>query len=149
MYFGALLLYYSCLSFSSPLYLAVSGCLYCLLFLARTFTCSAVFLLFCSASFACSSHFVLGFQDNLAKFCHLHVFAFFQTLQYSFFILQYFNLIINILGTFALKDRISSGGSATEGQFPFIASLQVFRQHLCGGSIITPRHILTAAHCLK
>lgn len=55
-------------------------------------------------------------------------------------------------------ERIINGQTATPGQFPYQASLRVWAQpqgaprpsfiHFCGGSIISKRWILTAAHCL-
>lgn len=50
----------------------------------------------------------------------------------------------------ATEERIVGGGSAMLGQFPFIASLRSVSSdsHFCGGTIITARYILTAAHCL-
>ncbi len=40
---------------------------------------------------------------------------------------------------------------AAEGQFPYQVSLRagtLVRSHICGGSILNSRFILTAAHCL-
>ena len=46
--------------------------------------------------------------------------------------------------------RIVGGGPATEGDWPWMASIQsVFQSHFCGGSLIAPDAILTAAHCVE
>ena len=34
------------------------------------------------------------------------------------------------------------------GQFPYQVSFLYFGSHRCGGSILDPLHIVTAAHCL-
>jgi len=51
-----------------------------------------------------------------------------------------------------IESRILGGSAATPGQFPYQISLQYFNtttnsfKHFCGGSIIDPTHIVTAAH---
>lgn len=49
------------------------------------------------------------------------------------------------------EDRIFGGEEASPGQFPHQISLRLERNntysHICGGSIISDRFILTAAHC--
>ncbi|XP_012536761.1 chymotrypsin-1 [Monomorium pharaonis] len=45
-------------------------------------------------------------------------------------------------------ERIVGGNIATIGQFPYQVSLQSYDEHICGGSIISSTHILTAAHCV-
>ncbi|XP_045451938.1 chymotrypsin-1-like [Melitaea cinxia] len=49
------------------------------------------------------------------------------------------------------SDRIVGGSVATEGSVPYMVALRVgflTKWLICGGSIITDRHVLTAAHCI-
>lgn len=44
--------------------------------------------------------------------------------------------------------RIVGGNTTQMGEWPWIAGLFNAGRHLCGGSLIDDRHILTAAHCV-
>ncbi|XP_005191785.2 serine protease SP24D-like [Musca domestica] len=46
------------------------------------------------------------------------------------------------------QPRILGGANANERQFPYQISLHWGGAHVCGGSIISPSYIVTAAHCL-
>ncbi|MCJ8747962.1 hypothetical protein PDJAM_G00159510 [Pangasius djambal] len=46
------------------------------------------------------------------------------------------------------RTRIVGGNASLSGQYPWQVSLQYQNQYLCGGSLITNRWIVTAAHCV-
>nr|ADF97756.1 serine protease [Panstrongylus megistus] len=43
--------------------------------------------------------------------------------------------------------RIVGGEEAKKNEYPMIAELSVQGYHMCGGTIITKKHVVTAAHC--
>lgn len=43
--------------------------------------------------------------------------------------------------------RIINGVSAPETRYPYSVSLQYNRKHICGGSLVSPNIVITAAHC--
>uniref|UniRef100_A0A1I8PCZ0 Peptidase S1 domain-containing protein n=1 Tax=Stomoxys calcitrans TaxID=35570 RepID=A0A1I8PCZ0_STOCA len=45
--------------------------------------------------------------------------------------------------------RIIGGQVTSILNYPFVVSLQYHKSHICGGSILTPNIILTAAHCIE
>ncbi|XP_066567430.1 transmembrane protease serine 3 isoform X2 [Amia ocellicauda] len=50
--------------------------------------------------------------------------------------------------TLGLEDRIVGGTDTTVEHWPWQVSLKINGQHTCGGSLVTPRWLVTAAHCV-
>ncbi|KAK4878182.1 hypothetical protein RN001_010688 [Aquatica leii] len=71
---------------------------------------------------------------------------------------MYFSRIVSVLllvvslsnnPTVAIDTRIVNGTTATNGQYPYQASLRILGIHYCSGSILNTRWILTAAYCIN
>lgn len=70
--------------------------------------------------------------------------------QIFYFFLIIFLYFVNFSSNYKiLQPRIIGGKDSKIGLFPYQISIELFENHLCGGSIISKNLILTAGHCVK
>lgn len=57
-------------------------------------------------------------------------------------------VLLGVVRSSPLNNRIVGGNDSALRQFPHQISLRRDHSHVCGGSIISNRYVLTAAHCV-
>lgn len=50
--------------------------------------------------------------------------------------------------TAAQDQRILNGDEVGQGEFPFIVSITILDEHICGGFIYSTTYVMTAASCV-
>ncbi len=48
-----------------------------------------------------------------------------------------------------IQKRVTHGDYATDTEWPWMVSVQYDGEHRCGGTLISERWVLSAAHCFK
>ncbi|KAJ8673022.1 hypothetical protein QAD02_004283 [Eretmocerus hayati] len=85
-------------------------------------------------------------DDDIGKFsnCNIVILA-----RNAFLYLRSIYKLQSGISTFKdlLRPRIIAGTHANISSYPYLVSLQLHDRHICGGTIISERIILTAAHC--
>src|SRR5688572_19465495 len=60
------------------------------------------------------------------------------------------SLLLTFALTFLLAPSahaVVGGQDATEGEYPYVAHITIDKAFGCTGTLVTPRHVVTAGHC--
>jgi len=68
---------------------------------------------------------------------------------YNIYICTHTYTHIYFSGVYAdAPDKLVNGIPTNIELYPYAISIRTYNHHMCGGSIISPQHIITAAHCV-
>ncbi|KAK4883234.1 hypothetical protein RN001_006553 [Aquatica leii] len=59
-----------------------------------------------------------------------------------------FLIFILTINVFVRTKRLIGGTQTEDGEFPYQVSIKLSGEHICGGSILNAKNVLTAAHCV-
>lgn len=62
--------------------------------------------------------------------------------------LMYIFYLLNKAGYGKKLNKLIGGGVAHVDEFAFLVSIQWMKEHLCCGSVVSPRHIVSTASCV-
>ncbi len=62
-------------------------------------------------------------------------------------LVTFVSTIVLALGVSAPAHAVVGGNDAEPGEYPYVAHILIDRSFQCTGTLVTPRHVITAAHC--
>ena len=60
----------------------------------------------------------------------------------------FYSVTFAVLNSSLLKSKIINGVPVLGKTKRYVVSIQIFRMHICGGCVISQKHILTTANCI-
>src|SRR5687767_12130511 len=62
-------------------------------------------------------------------------------------LVTFVSTIVLALGVSAPAHAVVGGNDAERGEYPYVAHILIDRNFQCTGTLVTARHVITAAHC--